>query len=172
MPVFKALLMLCRPAAPAAPGKVKVTGPQMTKLVAGVASVLFMMPKLLKLMCNEKSTSADVRVALSEALGPQVNNMVLDAVHSGAFRQLVKDTLGPMAHTPVAAIAQLGIELILSCLSGDMSWDKLATALRSVGMQTLLMCLCVAFPPAAYIPMILSGAWQALGHFFQHFRSS
>lgn len=141
----------------------------MIKMVAGLTSLLLMMPKLLAMIQDDKATRSSICKELAKLLGPQVYTVVQSALHRDDFKAFIKQALGPLAHTAIATIAMLALEMIFSYIQGELDWDEFTSVSSKIGVQTLLMCLSIAFPPAAYIPLLLSAASQLVAFCFPKF---
>lgn len=122
------------------------------------------MPKLLLMIVQQKRPEEEVQKFVLPHLGPKLVSCLKDPAQKPLWKQMIKDALGPIAHTAVAGIAASVLELVLLYLADrDVDMDAIVAAFDSIGLEAAFACLCLVFPPAQYANLLLTAARWVLG---------
>ena len=97
---------------------------------------------------------------ISEMLGPEIMAVLQDPCQRPLWRKMIKDALGPIAHTVVGIIAATVVELtvLTAAAAEEVSIRDVRNAFGRIGHETALCCSCLAFPPCGYAAMMHSAA--------------
>lgn len=141
------------------------SGADVVKVAVALASVLYSLPMLLPPIINGHCSRSQVHRSYAKLLGPQILAVLQEPCWRPLWKKMIRDALGPIAHTAVAVIAATALELALMPIAApeEHSMDDIRSALGRIGRREAEACSCLVFPPVAYVCMLQSAAHWVLG---------